>query len=166
MEGSAKGQVGGMEMNEVERKRLARESRGWKCSGCGGRSNEDILKEEGGDAGEGKAEQSIPEELKFGFRDQMAEGKKGEVKEEAATPAATGAAAESTAASAPATIQAAPMNNQPSVPLAAPAVVQVQRPMLAPTQRTRPDEVPAWVDKAITGVVAALMVMIIKKIIL
>jgi ubiquitin-conjugating enzyme E2 J1 len=42
--GSA-GQVGGMEAKAEVRERLARESKGWRCDGCGGRTNSDIMQE-------------------------------------------------------------------------------------------------------------------------
>jgi ubiquitin-conjugating enzyme E2 J1 len=42
--GSA-GQVGGMEAKAEVRERLARESKGWRCDGCGGRTNNDIMRE-------------------------------------------------------------------------------------------------------------------------
>ncbi|KAK5224419.1 hypothetical protein LTR72_004200 [Exophiala xenobiotica] len=43
--GSA-GQVGGLEASADVRKRLARESRGWKCEACGGgKTNEGVMKE-------------------------------------------------------------------------------------------------------------------------
>jgi hypothetical protein len=42
--GSA-GQVGGMEAKTEVRERLARESKGWRCDGCGGRTNSDIMRE-------------------------------------------------------------------------------------------------------------------------
>ena len=168
MEGDAKGQVGGMEMPRTERERLADESRWWKCAGCGGRSNEDILKEEGGEGEEGKPEQMIPEELKFGFRDQM-EGKKeekidkGKAKEVVSSPVPESGSVVPSTPQRGRRGQIAPATSQ-SFPAAS---VTAQTPQPAPTTiplRTRPDGVPAWVDKAITGVVAALAVMLIKKI--
>ncbi|OJJ88483.1 ubiquitin-conjugating enzyme E2 [Aspergillus glaucus CBS 516.65] len=48
MDVDAKGQVGGLEMGDAGRQELARESRGWRCGieGCnGGRSNEEVLRE-------------------------------------------------------------------------------------------------------------------------
>ena len=38
------GQVGGLEANDTVRRKLAEESRGWRCEGClGGRSNEEVM---------------------------------------------------------------------------------------------------------------------------
>jgi hypothetical protein len=42
--GSA-GQVGGMEAKPEVRERLARESKGWRCEGCGGRTNSEIMRD-------------------------------------------------------------------------------------------------------------------------
>ncbi|MCJ1311205.1 hypothetical protein MMC25_004876 [Agyrium rufum] len=83
MAGEAKGQVGGLDMQEDARRRLAKESRMWKCAGCGGKSNEEILKEVEG-ACEGSAEKRkeeiIPEQLRLGYREDL--GKKEETKEQ------------------------------------------------------------------------------------
>ncbi|KAG8530295.1 uncharacterized protein KY384_004797 [Bacidia gigantensis] len=162
MEGDAKGQVGGMEMGESQRRELAGESRGWVCGGCGGRSNERILSEEGGggDGGEGEGEaHKIPEELRFGFKDEMGKepgekvdkGKGKEVVEAPGTgqeEAIKAKNAEMLAAVPATTVPAAPRLNN-AVPVVA---------------RTSTDGVPVWVDKAITGVIAALALLIIKKI--
>ncbi|TVY51210.1 Ubiquitin-conjugating enzyme E2 J1, partial [Lachnellula cervina] len=45
METDAKGQLGGVEMSDRERGRIAKETPAWRCSGCGGRSNGEILAE-------------------------------------------------------------------------------------------------------------------------
>lgn len=184
MEGDAKGQVGGMEMPQKERERMAGESRAWKCHGCGGRSNEDILKEEGGGAGEAKStEHIVPQELKFGFRDQMG---KAEDKENAdaeseqsqarstSAPQLTESASGSAASHAPVDIRgtpllapyAAPVPLQPTRTVPAPASIRVPQPIPPATAQIQSNGVPAWVDKAITGLVAALAVMVFKKIVL
>lgn len=175
MEGDAKGQVGGMDMPVAERERLAEESRGWRCRGCGGRRNEDILREEGGEEGKPGGKVDVPEELKFGFRDQMEASKeekvdKGKGKEVMAE--APGQQVGSQGQEGKPQMQERVLQTQqmvaPPVPAApVPRTVQPLRP--TPTvpplqQRTSVDGVPAWVDKAITGVVAALALLIIKKI--
>lgn len=177
MEGDAKGQVGGMEMQQNERERLAGESRAWKCQGCGGRSNEDILKEEGSGAGEGKStEHAVPEELRFGFRDHMGEsedGKTADVEREQSQPEGTPAPGLTAstinlgAPEAPADLQETPLPPPPytgSVPTQ-PTIGPIRAPHSIPTATT-PNGVPPWVDKAITGLVAALAVMVFKKIVL
>ena len=172
MEGDAKGQVGGMEMPEQERRRLAGESKAWKCQGCGGRSNEDILKEEGGEAGEGKRnEHVVPEELKFGFRDQMAAAEGGDVVKDRGMQDVATPAPDPLHASAPAALPPPPTLSPPeaihptrTVPVA--SASRAPPPLPPATQQIQSEGVPAWVDKAITGLVAALAVMIIKKILI
>ena len=172
MEGDAKGQVGGMEMPEKERRRLAGESKTWRCQGCGGRSNEDILREEGGEAGEGKGnEHVVPEELKFGFRDQMAAAESKDVAKErdmqaVATSAPDPSPISASAASPPPATSSTPESINPTRTVPVATSSQMPPPLPTATRQTQPDGVPAWVDKAITGLVAALAVMIIKKILL
>lgn len=86
METDPKGQLGGLDTSDAVRRRLASESRAWRCTGCGGRTNEEIIKEceEAAKAAEAEAEQDggggssskskeveVPAELKLGFRDEM-----------------------------------------------------------------------------------------------
>jgi ubiquitin-conjugating enzyme E2 J1 len=76
METEAKGQLGGLDTNEVERKRYAERSVSWRCPTCG-KSNDDILKEcaeaakakeaENGE-GSSRIEETVPPELKIGFK--------------------------------------------------------------------------------------------------
>jgi ubiquitin-conjugating enzyme E2 J1 len=176
MEGDAKGQVGGMEMDQKERERLASESRAWKCQGCGGRSNEDILTEEGGEAGEDKSiEPPVPEDLKFGFRDLMGSsehGKTANTEREPSQPVDTPAAGQ--AASSSGTVASEAPINPAETPLQSPYINPVPpQPTIGPPRvshsipaATPSNGVPPWVDKAITGLVAALAVMVVKKIVL
>lgn len=175
MEGDAKGQVGGMEMPEIERSRLARESKAWRCHGCGGRSNEDILREEGGKVDGGKeSEHIVPEELKFGFRDEMASaGDKDTGNEKGKQPASmstsdpeptipiTTAVAMQSLPTSSASSASLPMRRLPTA-----SASFAPQPMPDPNRQIQSDGVPAWVDKAITGLVAALAVLVIKKILL
>ena len=175
MEGDAKGQVGGMDMPVTERERLAEESRGWRCRGCGGRRNEDILREEGGEEGKHGGKIDVPEELKFGFRDQMEASKeerldKGKGKE-VVTETSGQQMRSQGQESKPQIREQVQQTQQMVAPTVAaapvPRTVQPLRPTrtVAPLQQTTSvDGVPAWVDKAITGVVAALALLIIKKI--
>src|SRR4051812_15123384 len=57
MESSPAGQLGGVDASESVRKRMAGESRGWRCSVCGGKSCEEILGEVERAAKEMEAEQ-------------------------------------------------------------------------------------------------------------
>ncbi|MCJ1412473.1 hypothetical protein MMC19_006567 [Ptychographa xylographoides] len=81
MTGEAKGQVGGLDMSEAGRQRLARESRKWRCAGgCGGRTNEEVLAEcqaeceAAESAGKERKEEVLPEELRLAYRDDMERG--------------------------------------------------------------------------------------------
>lgn len=69
-ESGTAGQVGGLESPKEVRERLARESRSWKCNECGGRTNEDVMKEwwetcvnKGVKVGEDVGLESLPEGL-------------------------------------------------------------------------------------------------------
>ena len=81
MAGEAKGQVGGLDMSENGRARLAKESRAWRCAGgCGGRTNEEVLRESAEEwklmeeSGRARKEESIPEELRLEYRDDLERG--------------------------------------------------------------------------------------------
>ena len=179
MEGDAKGQVGGMEMPQKERERLADESRIWKCHGCGGRSNQDILREEGGEASKGKqTEPVVPAEMKFGFRDQMekpeSEKAPGTTVEQplSAIPS-TSSNSQTSDVSAVSQVSPDSRISQPSstpMPLQPTRTVPASLPLHAAQatplaeRQEQSNGVPPWVDKAITGVTAALAIMVCKKI--
>ena len=175
MEGDAKGQVGGMEMPQKERERLAQESRVWKCNGCGGRTNADILKEEGGDPEKGKqSEPVVPEDLKFGFKDEMdkaVEESKSEPKETLPQGATSADIGGTVSSGAQASTSMAPQNPssahppQPTRTTSLNASVRPLQPAQPPMQQIQSNGVPRWVDNAITGLVAALILMVFKKIV-
>lgn len=107
METDPKGQLGGLDTSEAVRKRLAGESRSWKCNGCGGRTNEEVIKEceeaakaveAEGSASGAKTEVEVPAELKMGFRDEME-------KTAAAAAAAAPAASNAEGSTAPAAVE-------------------------------------------------------------
>jgi ubiquitin-conjugating enzyme E2 J1 len=73
METDARGQLGGLDTTEEVRRRLARESRLFKCSTCA-RSNGDIIAESEKQAKESSSSSEkvqIPTELSMGWRDEM-----------------------------------------------------------------------------------------------
>ncbi|KAG5981274.1 hypothetical protein E4U55_003113 [Claviceps digitariae] len=74
METDARGQLGGLETTDEVRRRLARESRSFKCPTCA-RSNIDIICESEKQAAESLASNSpdvqIPRELSMGWKDEM-----------------------------------------------------------------------------------------------
>lgn len=180
MEGGAKGQLGGMEMGEAERKRLAEESRGWRCTACGGKSNEEILDAQGEGGGDGTANSKadVPEELRFGFKDEMQKKEKDDSAQKttsvgrnadgippksAQLPATSGAPSSSTAI--PQMSISIPATQTPSTPI--PSVLPLSQQRVTqgqPAVQASPQEgVPGWIDKVIVGLVGTLLVMIIKK---
>ncbi|KAL8675035.1 MAG: hypothetical protein Q9168_000630 [Polycauliona sp. 1 TL-2023] len=187
MEGGAQGQVGGMEMGEGERKRLAGQSRAWKCDQCGSSSNEDILREEGKRCDESAqkegstkavAKEQVPDELRFGFKDEMGSEKstdKGKGKEQAS---ANDSKDQNTAdQKKPSEQFTGPMiADSSSVSLPPPPARTIAPaqplPQQIPTQTTSAPSgtadngVPPWVDKAIVGVIAGLLVMMVKKVVI
>lgn len=183
MEGGAKGQVGGMEMGEEGRRKLAGESRQWRCEGCGRRSNEEILQEEErrckGKGKEGEEERTpVPEGLTLGYRDDMDAEKDtappAETTFQQSTPSMisqqensstgkTPASNISTSSRTPSAPSRAPIPN-PSFPTSSSSSALRSQPL---TQQQRPsDPVPAWIDKAIAGLIAGLAFMVIHKLML
>ena len=197
MAGEAKGQVGGLDMQEDARKRLALESRIWKCQGCGGRSNEEILKEvekEAQASGESRKEDTIPEELKLAYREDLRDKPiafPGNTNPSSAT-SATQPATTISSISSPVVGQSARSGRSGSLPTTqgrARSLDSAARPTSsittqsttmsvtirvspgqsnhAPTNTTSRDEpIPAWLDKAIAGLAFGLAFMILKKILL
>ena len=83
-EGTA-GQVGGMEASKEVRQNMAKSSRQWKCGGCGGRTNEEIMREwwdlcgeKGIKVEEEAGLEELPDGLKLGFKDQLGNNQKTE----------------------------------------------------------------------------------------
>ena len=183
MEGGAKGQVGGMEMGEAERKRLAEESKSWRCSGCGGRTNDEILKEQLHGHGASSEAAVVPDELKFGYKDEMSN--KGSNKHAATTPLEAQGKTEDVAhdsrenqtqltnkavhiqtSDKSSTARGTQLQPIPLPNVASSSQQQSHYPATsvqpaAPRESHEP--VPGWIDKAIIGVLATLIVMIIKK---
>lgn len=190
MEGSAKGQVGGLEASKEQRERLAGLSGAWKCGQCmGGKSNEEVLKEneerckELGIRSEAGEKETVPEELKMGFKNEKGEvvtdepivpGEEGEEDAELAEgfvrTGNQGQAAmpvQSVPQPTP-TVRAVP--NPEGLPVAPPATTAPARianayPLQQQQQlgqRTGNDGVPVWVDRSIAVVVFLLALMILK----
>lgn len=163
MDTDAKGQLGGMEAGEPIRRKMARESREWKCSACG-RGNAEVMKEQEEAAKEqdgGKTEEEVPEELKLAFREDLGvgtgadEGKKEKIV--ATEPSVANGAPVSTATT------NAPDVSQPHPTTTTPAPGNAQAPV-APAQRgpaqAAQEDIPAWIDKAIIGIVFAIIAIL------
>ena len=101
MEQPSEGQLMGMDMDDASRRKLADQSRKWRCQQCG-KTNEEILKEsaEAAEKLEGgkKLEETVPAELKMGLREDIE--KKGKGKEPEDTPEAIARKAQADAAAA------------------------------------------------------------------
>lgn len=183
MEGEAGGQLGGMECSAEVRAKIAGESKGWRCDGCGGQSCEEILKEsaerakELEDAGVKVEEEVLPEGLKLGYKDEMkTEG--GQEGEEDASPSAAAAEAPTPAAfttSVPATppppLQQQPALPQyqpfapPNLPAYAPGEVPAYlHPMYAPQpEPVVPRVETPWLDRFIWALVVALAALVARR---
>lgn len=101
MEQPSEGQVGGMDMDDASRRKLADQSRRWKCEECG-KTTEEIMKESAEAAGEleggKKLEDSVPAELKMGYREDIEKKGKGKEVEDYPEVAARKARADAAAA--------------------------------------------------------------------
>lgn len=183
MDTDAKGQVGGLECSADARRKMAEESREWKCAVCG-KSNEEILKESAAEAGEGeRKEEIVPEELRLAYREDLGAEKKDTPVQEppaGATPSDAAATSAKGKERAPDTPAVATPSSQPSLtptptirlpPATAPPTT-VQAPRRPETVRqalhqqvgaNTVEGVPAWVDKALFGLIGALLYMIARK---
>ncbi|KAI9743444.1 MAG: hypothetical protein M1835_002889 [Candelina submexicana] len=191
MDSEAKGQLGGLDCEEGVRRRLATESAKWKCAGCG-KTNGEIMKEceeavdEAGKQGEGRrlgGEEEVPAELRLAYRDEMGKedgsGKGGDGPGSSTPNDSLQEQSSSTSSSQATFSNSVVPNSEAPPPNTAPETSSAARPALSqqpprPTTTTtivnpRPQPisdqgVPGWVDKAICGVVACLVVMILKKV--
>jgi ubiquitin-conjugating enzyme E2 J1 len=182
METDAKGQLGGLDTTDVERRRIAEGTGNWKCQSCG-RSNKEILGEcaeaarELGRNGEERAEEKVPEELKIGFKDEKKE------KAELANPAVPPTAQQSnvklpTPVSPVANPQQSPnptspipnlrLNATPASPIAQrnpiPTSPTPQQQAIRVQLQQRSTDGLIWVDRAILGVVICLVLMVVKRV--
>ena len=169
METDAKGQLGGLECNDTVRRRMAKESRAWKCSGCG-KSNEEILKECAEAAKESDSasrDEKVPEELKMGWKDEMGKDKEDTENAELAEGfVQTAPVVQPVAEAQPALYPPArPAQSVPQPTGTATRTTTPRRPAAVAYQaQAQSEAVPAWLDKAIAAVVALLSIMVLKLI--
>nr|OQO17462.1 hypothetical protein B0A51_13674 [Rachicladosporium sp. CCFEE 5018] len=144
MDTDAKGQLGGMESSEGVRRRFAEGSGAWRCGSCG-KTNVEIM--EGQDEAVRQAGGEVKQEV-------VPEEGKGV---ESAAPAAVAAPlADAAPTPAPASDSRAV---QPTIPQAVAHAVPQQAHAARPVP-VQADSIPAWIDKAIFAVLAALVVVI------
>jgi len=161
MDTDAKGQLGGMDASEVIRLRMARESRGWKCGTCG-RINAEIMQEQAEAAAgeEGGKEEEVPEQLRLAFREDLGKGMDGDG---AAKVEANSARDQNTEATPTASAPTSTVAQSHVTPAVQPTRT-VQVPIVQTQQRHAPvaqvDDIPAWIDKAIIGIVFAIIAII------
>lgn len=171
MDTDAKGQLGGMDASDEMRRRYAGQSKAWKCPACSKTNHEvmaeqdEAVKEAGGEASSGV----VPEELRLAYKDNMAKAESGNenAKPNAETAGAPVTGTSTTAAVAPAPAPApasvhTPAQQPPAPAQSVPAAVQAplaQAPLRRP-QPVQDEGIPAWIDKAIYGVVAALIALV------
>lgn len=162
METDAKGQLGGLDATDDVRRRLATESRSFRCAACGQRSNEEVMAEceeaarkHAAETGAPLSEEvEVPSDLKMGWRDEMGKGKEGAGAAEAsAGPAEAAPAAGAnnervidaeSAQLAEGFVQTAPLlaPSPPQAPRLSPASLPARPPQAAP-QPTRTIPLPA-----------------------
>ncbi|KAI7264301.1 UBC-like protein [Hortaea werneckii] len=164
MDTSASGQLGGMDASEEVRKRLASQSRAWKCPTCN-KTNEEVMKEqeeaveEQGDSA--KKADEVPEELRLAYREDLSKnGAKTEekMKDDAAAQKPEPAPAQSQPAQSTVAAQATSQSLQAPVPV-------MRQPPAQQAPRRQEEAVPAWIDKAIYGVVIALIILLYRKLV-
>ena len=180
MEGGSKGQVGGMNMPDGERRRLAEESKKWRCTGCGSGTNQEILDSHKGEgrrlADDSRSREAIPDELRFGFKDEMTKSAK-EVKSPPEEPSSSSVTSSPTlnansalttnneltfAASSQAHNNGqSQFSERRSPPMA--ILTQTQSGITPDRVATQHDSVPPWIDKLIVALIAILVIMVIKK---
>ncbi|KAI2983786.1 hypothetical protein CBS147344_7514 [Aspergillus niger] len=180
MDGDAKGQVGGLDVGEEVRRAYARSSRGWRCEGCEGsslRGNEEVMREWWGvcrEAGVRVEGEDFGGE--FGVDEQEDEKKVVEEEEEEEEGVDEAAAAGADAAVTAATDTPRVQQEPPSQPQPQPQPQQQLQQHTPPATRPSVPATPAsasapattsqdtpWLDRAIVGVIIALVAMILRR---
>ena len=183
MEGGSKGQVGGMDMPDGERRRLAGESRRWRCTTCGARTNQEILDSQSMQQKElsGRSEQTTPKELRFGYRDEMTGPEKiaKDAKDEVSSTPESSLHNTSTlpniadnqfintdlGSDSPNTSRGLGQDdNVEGLRLRQTPVPQVQQALIHRPATASSANIPAWIDKVIVIIIATLAVLTVKKV--
>ncbi|KAK5687384.1 hypothetical protein LTS10_001522 [Elasticomyces elasticus] len=164
MDTSAGGQLGGMEASEEVRKRMAGQSPAWKCPACA-KTNAEIMKEQDEavkkHGGEDRPNETVPEELRLAYRENLNGADGSAEKSEASS---TEKAAEPVAEKAQTVTDVTSSTQQAAAPPPAQvATAQVRVQAQPQQQRAQQDGVPAWIDKAIYGIVAALVFLVWRR---
>ncbi|CAI6332355.1 unnamed protein product [Periconia digitata] len=161
----AGGQLGGLECGKEVRERMAKEGAGWKCSVCA-KTNAEILKEREDLVKESEGEQqeeTVPEELRLAYRSDLGV-KKDEVKPDKGKGKAVDASSTAQAPVATPELGAVAASSAGTAPVTRPVPTRTSpAPIVHQLPRQIPDRSLAWIDTCIYGVVAALLVMVLRK---
>ncbi|CAD0105919.1 unnamed protein product [Aureobasidium uvarum] len=178
MDTDAGGQVGGMSAPDNVRKQLAEKSREYSCAGCG-KGSLAILEEQEQRCKELGIEATNDEENPLAGKIGLIEPKKkGTTAESSAPVPASSRSVESSSPPSPPTVAAAqevkptptvqqsqpppqPASRTHPLPQSQPPTRLQQQPLAQPPATTTTD---AWVDRAIIGIVIALVLMILRRV--
>lgn len=181
METDPRGQLGGLDAPDEVRRRLAKESKAFRCHACGGRSNEDIIVAAAEAARRHEQENGahtdveIPSDLKMGWRDEMEKaGRANTTSSDPGKAASSGAPAQDLDAEAAELAEGFVATSPLGPPAARPAIPPTPTVSLAASAMTHQvqavrvssQDVPAWIDRLIMVLVGALAVMILKVLLL
>ncbi|EAW14499.1 ubiquitin-conjugating enzyme E2 [Aspergillus clavatus NRRL 1] len=181
MDAEAKGQVGGLDAPEEVRRELAGRSRGWVCEVCEGRrSNEEVLREwrkvceesgvvvaedegEGESKGEDEGEGEVTAPEVVSEEDSAAPTQTPALlaTEEQQPPPSTTSSNPSSAAAAASSPPPPSSDHANPAPPAPTPTIPLPVPAAAAAQSQSSDS--SWLDRAILGVLIALVVMIIRR---
>ncbi|KAK4988766.1 hypothetical protein LTR50_003730 [Elasticomyces elasticus] len=176
MDTDAKGQLGGIDSNESVRRRLAAESVRWRCPGsCGGKTNAEIMQERDEAVKEqglekDKQKDVVPEELRLAYREDLG-GNPNTLTVDGPSANAASSASQIISDSGTqdvAVSHSAPESMQPGTTTSQTTPVDQSR-VVTPTRTQPPNRVdPAvspWLDRAIIGVLVALVALVLKRIV-
>ncbi|KAI9649223.1 hypothetical protein NHQ30_001791 [Ciborinia camelliae] len=169
METSPSGQLGGVDASDSVRKRIAGESRGWRCGVCGGRSCEEILGEaeqlakelEAEGTSSKREEEIVPPEIQISLKKETKEEMESSQKVDEGNSKSAEDTRSAQAESDYPPARPAQTVPQPTPTAANPAPQQPQPQRQMAHVRSN-DGVPVWVDRAIAGIVLCLVVMVLK----
>ncbi|RAH49870.1 ubiquitin-conjugating enzyme E2 [Aspergillus brunneoviolaceus CBS 621.78] len=165
MDGDARGQVGGLDVGEEVRRRYAVASREWRCEGCKGQifGEDEEGDEEGAGEQAGRTNLEVLEAW-WGFCRERGVDVSGVGGEDAQTLTTTSTSAAAAASTPTSTTQLPAVQQQPDqTPRQRQILLQPQpQPQHQQQQQISPDT--PWLDRAIVGVIVALVVMILRRI--
>lgn len=183
MDGNAKGQIGGLDATDEVRRMWAEKSRSWRCEVCtGGKSNEAVLTEwremcrQKGISVDEEGKEVVPDQLRLHFKKSQPENGEAEPGSQAivsdaspntipATQVTTGSKSHTVSTDLPSAEPSSAFASPSSGP--DPSSTVSQRPTPTVVNQPRRAAVQSfqgpWLDRAIFGIVIALVLMILRK---